>query len=49
MRKIHANELHVKLGHPGEDMMRTNTKHLHYSVKGTLEVYEECNTAKNQA
>ena len=29
MQKIHANKLHVKLGHTGEDKMRTTIKHLH--------------------
>ena len=46
MWKIYASELQVKLNHPGEDRMRATTKHLHYSVKGTLQVCEECAKVK---
>ena len=46
MRKIYANNLHAKLGHPREYMIRVNMKHLRYSVKGTLEVCKVCATAK---
>ena len=45
-RKIHANKLHAKLGHPVEDMMHATDKHLHYIIKGELEVCEDCATAK---
>ena len=44
--KIYANELLTKLGHPREDRMSATVKHLHCSVKGALEVCEECTTAK---
>ena len=46
MQKIHANHLHAKLGHTGEDRMHATANHLHYSVKGTLEVCKEYSTAK---
>ena len=45
-RKIYVNKIHVKLGHTGEDRMHTTEKKLHYSVKGTLEVFEDCAKAK---
>ena len=48
MREIHANDLHVKLTHPGEDSMRATVKHLQYSVSGTLEVCKDCDTAENK-
>ena len=38
--KIHANELHTKIGHPGEERMSATAKSLHYNVKGTLEICE---------
>ena len=41
MRKIHANNLHVKLGHPGEDRICATTNHLHQIIKGTVEVCKE--------
>ena len=44
--KIHANEIHANLGHPWEDRMRVTMKHLHCSIKETLEVFEDCATAK---
>ena len=43
--KFHANNLHMKLGHPGEDRMRGTMKNLHYIVNGALEVCEYCATA----
>ena len=46
MWKIHANEIRVKLRHTGEDRICTTVKHLHYSVKGALEVCEDYATAK---
>ena len=46
-QKIHANKLHAKLGHPGEDRIRATTKHLYYSIKDTLEVCECCAKAKS--
>ena len=48
MRKVHANELHAKLGHPREDRMRAIAKHLHYIIRGTLEVGEDFYTAKRK-
>ena len=33
-----ANDLHVKLGHPGEERMRVIVKYLHYIIKDTLEL-----------
>ena len=48
MRKVHSNELHAKLGHPREYMMRATMKHLHYSVKETLDVCEDCSTSKSK-
>ena len=47
-RNIHVKKLHAKLGHTGEDRMRATKKHLHYSNKGTLEVCEDCATAKSK-
>ena len=38
--KIHSNELHAKLNHPGEYRMLETTTHLHYIIKGVLEVCE---------
>ena len=49
MQKIYANDLHAKLGHPGEYRMHTTAKHLQYSVKGAIVVCEECATEKKQA
>ena len=40
-RKINANELNAKLGHPGEYWVCATINHLHYSVKSTLEVCED--------
>ena len=45
-RKIHANDLHAKIRHPGEDRMRVAAKHLHYIIKGMIEVFEDYATAK---
>ena len=46
---IRANNIHAKLGHPGEYRMHTTAKHLQYSVKGAIVVCEECATEKKQA
>ena len=48
MLKIQAYEIYVKLIHPGEDRMRATVKHLHYRVKGVLEVCEDCDMAKSK-
>ena len=45
-RKIHTNELHSKLSLPGEDRMCATVKNLHYSVKGEVDVYKDCNVEK---
>ena len=47
-RKIHANKLHAKLGHPVEDMMHATEKHLHYIIKVELEVCEDWYTPKSK-
>ena len=47
-RKIHVSKLNAKLGFTREERMRTATNNLHYSVKGTLEVCEECVTARRK-
>ena len=39
--EICANEIHANLGHIGEEIMRATVKHIHYSVKGGLYVFEE--------
>ena len=44
--KVHTNKLHVKLVHPGEDRMQATAKHLHYIIKGALDICEDCATAK---
>ena len=46
-QKIYANDLHVKLGHPSEDRMRVIIKYLHYIIKDTLEICEECTREKS--
>ena len=46
MWKIHANEIHVKLGHPREDRMCATAKHLHNNVEGAIEVFDDFATAK---
>ena len=46
-RKFHANDLHAKLVHPKEGRMCATENHLHYIIKGTLEVCEYCATAKS--
>ena len=46
-QKVHTNDLRVKLGHPGEERMCMIAKHLHYSIKGTLDICEECATEKS--
>ena len=45
-RKVHINELHTNLIHSGEDRMHATVKHIHYSVKGPLEVCEDFSTVK---
>ena len=45
-QKIHANEIHAKLGRPGEDRMRATLKNLQHIVKETLEVFEDWHMAK---
>ena len=40
MWKFHANNIHTKLGHPGEDNMSATVNHLHDIIKGGLEVCE---------
>ena len=40
-QKIHVNKIHSKLGHSREDKLRETARHLNYSVKGALEVYED--------
>ena len=45
-QKIHSNELHTNLVYPGEDSMHATAKHLHYSVKGMLDICEDCAMAK---
>ena len=37
-RKTLVNKLHAKLGHPVEDRMRVTIKHLHYNIKGIIDV-----------
>ena len=44
--KVHINELHKNLIHSGEDKMHATVKHIHYIVKGTLEVCEDFSTVK---
>ena len=46
-QKFYANDLHVKLGHPGEDRMRVIVKYLHYIIKDTLDICEECAAKKS--
>ena len=46
MRKTHANKFHTKFFHCGEYMMWEISKHLHYIVKGKIEVCEELPTEK---
>ena len=48
MRKIHSNEIQVKLGHPVEYRIRVTVKHIHYIVKGGVYVYEDCATDKSR-
>ena len=45
-RKIHNNDLHAKIVHHEEYMMRTTVKHLQYRVKEVLEVCEYCAMVK---
>ena len=48
-RYIHlTNELHTKIGHNGEYMMHATVKHLHYSIKGVLEVCEDWDMSKSK-
>ena len=46
-QKIHAKELHAKLGHAVEDRINATSNHLHCIVKETLEVSEDRNTEKS--
>ena len=46
MQKCFVNNIHVYPKHPIEDKMRTTAKDLHYSVKETLQVFKDCDTAK---
>ena len=36
----------MKLIHTGEDRMRVTVRHLHYGIKGKLEVSEYCSMGK---
>ena len=47
-QKVHANDLHANIVHHGEDRIRATKNHLHYSIKGALEVCEDCATAKTK-
>ena len=46
MQKCFVNNIHVYPKHPIEDNMHTTAKDLHYSVKETLQVFKDCDTAK---
>ena len=45
-REVHSNKLQAKVGHPGEDRMHATANYLHYRIKATLEVCEDCATEK---
>ena len=45
-RKVCTNKLHTKIGHTGEDRMCATAEHIHYRIKGTLDIYEDCATEK---
>ena len=47
-RKIHADDLHAKLRDLGEYRIHVTEKQLHYSIKGILEVCDDCTTAKSK-
>ena len=43
-QKIHINELHTKLDHSIKDKIHTTKNHIHYTVKGTLELCNDFTT-----
>ena len=45
-RKIHTNELHVKLCHTGEERMCAAINNIHHMIKGTIEICEDCAKSK---
>ena len=47
-KNIHVNKLHANLEDTGEDSMCATANHLHYSVKGVLEVFEGCTMVKSK-
>ena len=47
-RRLHANNIHAKLGHINSDSMHVTSNHLQYSIKGMIEFSEECATAKSK-
>ena len=48
-RKIHANNIHANISHPREDRICATKKHLHHSIKGMLEVFEDYTKSQKQA
>ena len=48
VRKIRANELNAKLGHPEEDRIRKTANRLHYRVNGVIDFCEDHVTEKSK-
>ena len=44
--KIHANGIHAKLIHTREERKQATEKHLHYSVKRAIDIFEDCAMSK---
>ena len=46
MRKMHVNEIRLKLVHTGEDRTHANVKKRQYRLKGVPEVRKQCSISK---
>ena len=47
-QKIRVKELRAKLGSPIEDRICATVKHIHYSIKGMIQVYEDSAIVKSK-
>ena len=45
-QKIHINKIHTNPVNPGEDMMCNTTNNIHCIIRGALDAYKDCATAK---
>ena len=45
--KIHINDIHKNIINPGEYIMHATLNNPYFSIKVTLEVFKNCDTAKS--